>query len=361
MTEAPVRLVIVDDSESVLALLADLVAPLVGREATTTFKDPTAGLAWCLANPVDLIIVDYWMPNMNGLQFIEAFRHHDNRADVPIMMVTTFDMKEVRHQALQLGATDFLNKPIDTVELVARLNNLLTLRHHHRETRSYAARLAEEVAQATREIVERERETILVLARAAEFRDNETGAHLQRMSSYSRLIGQRLGLGETEAERLFLAAPMHDVGKIGIPDNILLKPGPLTEEEWTVMASHPVIGWNILHNGTSEILRVAAEIAVSHHEKWDGSGYPFRLNGAAIPLVGRITAIADVFDALTSRRPYKPAWPFDRTIEHMRAERGRHFDPDCLDAFFDSIDAVIEVARRSGLDHDESPVPVAAR
>ena len=263
--DAPLNLAIIDDSESVLRLLTDLVATLVGPEAVTPFSDPVAGLDWCLSHDVDLILLDYVMPTIDGLEFIRRFRADPRGADVPIVMVTTSDMKEVRHHALQLGATDFLSKPVDTIEMVARLQNLLALRRHHRETRSYADRLAREVARATRDIVAREREAILVLARAAEFRDNETGAHLQRMSAYCRLVAARLGLPVVEVERVFLAAPMHDVGKIGIPDNVLLKPGPLGAEEWAIMVTHPVIGWNILSNHGSAILRVAADIAVSHH------------------------------------------------------------------------------------------------
>ncbi|CCG40671.1 Two-component response transcriptional regulator rpfG [Magnetospirillum molischianum DSM 120] len=321
---------------------------MIASDAAVPFKDPQVGLAWCLSNDVDLVIVDYVMPKINGLQFIEAFLSDPSRADIPVIMVTTSDTTEVRYNALQLGATDFLRKPVDKIEFLTRVRNLLTLSRHHKQTKIQAVLLAEEVRKATSAIIEREREAILVLSRAAEFRDNETGAHLLRMSSYCQIIATRLELPPEEVELVFTAAPMHDIGKIGIPDQVLLKPGPLTPEERDIMTTHAVIGWQILCNNQSPLLQMAAKIAVSHHEKWDGTGYPNRLSGLDIPLAGRITAVADVFDALTSVRPYKQAWPLDKALDFLRSNRGTHFDPACVDAFLASLDQVAAVVDRYG-------------
>lgn len=200
--------------------------------------------------------------------------------------------------------------------------------------------------RATTDILDRERETITRLSRAAEFRDPETGAHIQRMSHYSALIARRLGLGDAFADALLMAAPMHDVGKLGIPDTILLKPGRLTAEEFIVMKRHPQIGHDILKGSSSSILRLGATIALTHHEKFDGSGYPHGLAGEAIPMEGRIVAVADVFDALTSARPYKPAWSMSRAVALLREGRGTHFDPACVDALFHAWDQVLGVQMR---------------
>lgn len=357
MADEEVRIAIVDDSPSVLSYLAGLVTSLIGVNAAVAFNDSRAALEWCAGSDVDLILVDYVMPGMDGLQFIENFRKDRRRDDVPVVMVTTSEARTVRHKALQLGATDFLRKPVDEVEFSARIRNLLTVRRHHRETRNYAKRLAQDVLTATQDIVDRERETILALSRAAEFRDNETGAHLTRMSNYCRILGERLALPPDEVDTLFAASPMHDIGKIGIPDHVLLKPGKLTDEEREVMKRHPLIGWRILGASKSRLLRMAADIAISHHEKWDGSGYPHGLTGENIPLVGRITAVADVFDALTSARPYKAAWPIEKALDYLRDNRELHFDPACVDAFFLSLDEILVVAESCGLD-DCSPRPL---
>lgn len=348
MADSSVKIAIIDDSESVLNHLTQLVSSMIAEDAAVPFKDPQVALGWCLQNDVDLVIVDYVMPKINGLQFIEAFLTNPSRTDIPVIMVTTSDTMEVRYRALQLGATDFLRKPVDKIEFLTRVRNLLSLSRHHKQTKTQAVLLAEEVRKATQAIVERERESILVLSRAAEFRDNETGAHLLRMSNYCQIIATRMGLPSEEVDLIFTAAPMHDIGKIGIPDHVLLKPGALTPEEREIMTTHAEIGWQILRNNQSPMLQMAAAIALSHHEKWDGTGYPKRVSGLDIPLAGRITAVADVFDALTSVRPYKPAWPLDKALDFLRSNRGSHFDPACVDAFLVSLEQILAVAERYG-------------
>lgn len=326
------QIAIVDDSASSLRALEGLVRAIPGCDVTA-FRVSAQGLAWCLGNDPDLILVDYHMPAPDGLQFIELFRRDAERAEVPIIMVTTSPSPEVRHRALQIGATDFLIKPVERNEFVARVRNLLKLHQRCRALSHRAEWLADEVRKATRDLLERERETVLLLSRAAEHRDPETGNHLVRMANYSRLIAEALQLRRDEIDLIFAAAPMHDVGKIGIPDHILLKPAKLTPDEFAVMKRHTVYGRDILAGSTSPLLRMAAEIAVSHHERFDGSGYPQGVAGEAIPLVGRIIAVADVFDALTSDRPYKAAWPADDAYDYLLANRGTHFDPVCIDAF----------------------------
>lgn len=339
------NIVIVDDTQINVTLMEALVRRIEGSEIRS-FTDSAAGLAWCVDNLPDLLIVDYMMPAPDGMEFIERLRALPAWADVPILMVTADHEKEVRYRALETGATDFLTKPIDRIEFSSRVNNMLAMRRNHRLVADRAALLAHEVHLATEAIRQRERETIFRLARAAEFRDPETGAHIQRMANYSCLIAAELGWTEGRVDELMQAAPMHDVGKLGTPDHILLKPGKLAPEEFEIMKQHARIGWEILHGSSSPVLAMAAEIALSHHEKFDGSGYPRGLAGDAIPLVGRIVAVADVFDALTSERPYKKAWEFERALAFLGEGRGQHFDPDCVDAFMARLDDVRAVRER---------------
>ena len=342
---ASMNIVIVDDSLIAIALLKGLVGNLPDC-TPLPFTDPTAGLEWCAAHDPDMVIVDYQMPQMDGIEFTRLFRLQPGTTDTPMLMVTGTDDRALRHQALNMGISDFLTKPFDPVELKARVRNLLALRSSQRNLMQRAHMLADQAAKATKatlEIAERERETLLCLGRAAEHRDPETHEHIIRMSNYSRLIALRLGLSEDEADLLLLAAPLHDIGKLGTPDSILLKPGTLTPEEWTIMKQHTVIGERILSHGRSPVLKAGAQIAISHHEKFDGSGYPYGLRASAIPIFGRIVAVADVFDALTSERPYKKAWELDRSLALIREGSSRHFDPDCVDAFLAVLDEVLEI------------------
>jgi response regulator RpfG family c-di-GMP phosphodiesterase len=280
-------------------------------------------LDWCGTNVPDLILTDYHMPEIDGLEFIRRLRLKEEFAEVPVVVVTTSDVKEIRQKALELGAIDFLTKPVDGHELLARSRNLLQLRKSQLTLHDRAAE-----------------ELVMRLSKAAEFRDPETGAHIERMARYSALIARRLGLEASEVERLELAAPMHDVGKVGIPDMILLKPDRLTESEFTIMKQHATFGSEILKNSPSRLVRLAAEIAGSHHEKYDGSGYPGGIAGEAIPLAGRIVAVADVYDALTSTRPYKRPWSVEEAIAFLKEQSGKHFDPACVEAFLSDMDEV---------------------
>ena len=339
------RIAIVDDSDINLTLLSALVRRL-GDCEPLLFQESPKGLAWCTENLPDLVVVDYMMPDLDGIEFVSRLRGVEGREDLPILMITANDDKEVRYEALQRGATDFLNKPVDRIEFSARVRNMLALGASRKKLADKAAWLADEVKKATAAIHAREQELLFRMSRAAEFRDPETGAHIQRMAHYSRLIAGKMGFPSDELDLILQAAPMHDVGKIGIPDYILLKPGKLTPEEYDEMKRHTVIGHELLSGSESRVFQTAAIIAVAHHEKFDGSGYPYGLGGEAIPLLGRIVAVADVFDALTSVRPYKDAWTLEKAEAYLRDSSGSHFDPACVDAFFAAWDEVLDIHAR---------------
>jgi putative two-component system response regulator len=338
--EGVMKVVIIDDAQINVTLLQHLVRKLPDCESVC-FTDPVAALEWCLANDPDLVIVDYMMPQLSGTELTTKFRVR--YPDTPVLMVTANHETNLRHQALQLGVTDFLNKPLDNTEFLARAKNMLTLQKNHKALASRADWLAEEVRKATEKIVAQERETIFCLSRAAEYRDPETGSHIHRMAHYSRHIACGMGLSVEQQDLILEAAPMHDIGKVGTPDMILLKPGKLTEQEFSIMKQHAVIGYEVLNASSSPLLKVAAEIAHTHHEKFDGSGYPRGLKGSEIPLFGRIVAVADVFDALTSERPYKKAWSIEQASQMLRDGSGKHFDPECVDAFLSGIDEVLSI------------------
>ena len=348
------RIVIVDDNPVNLKLMESLVKRANPEYQPLTFQDSAEGLAWCLGNVVDLLIVDYMMPTPDGLEFIRRYREPPENADIPVLMITADHEKETRYAALESGANDFLTKPIDNAEFRARLRNMVSLRRSQRALADRAAWLAEKVSEATKVILDREHEMITRLSRAAEFRDPETGAHIQRMSNYSHLIARQLMLPLEEQELILRAAPMHDVGKIAIPDKILLKPGKLDEAEFTIMKTHAEKGWEILRGSQSHLLDIAAIIARSHHEKFDGSGYPLGLKGEAIPLHGRIVAVADVFDALTTERPYKKAWEVERAVDFLQTGAGSHFDPLCVAAFLSRLEDAL-VIRASFQDAEAHP------
>ncbi len=334
---------IVDDNPVNLKLMESLVKRANPEYKSLTFQDSAEGLSWCLDNEVDLIIVDYMMPAPDGMEFIRRYREPAKNQDIPVLMITADHEKETRYAALEVGANDFLTKPIDNAEFRARLRNMMSLRRSQKALADRAAWLAEKVAEATSEILDREHEMITRLSRAAEFRDPETGAHIHRMSNYSQLIAKQLGLPQVELEVILRAAPMHDVGKIAIPDNILLKPGKLDPTEWEIMKTHAEKGWEILRGSRSSLLDVAAEIAYTHHEKFDGSGYPRGLVGENIPLYGRIVAVADVFDALTTERPYKKAWAVEDAMDFLFSNAGTHFDPLCVAAFIARIQEALVI------------------
>lgn len=336
---------IIDDQSTSRMILEQLVYTLEQGTEVVCFEDPVKALDWAKKNTHDLILTDYKMPNMDGAEFTQWLRKIPTCSDVPVVIVTGVEDKEVRYRSLEAGATDFLTKPIDHAECRARCRNLLTLRRQQRIIKDRAVWLEREIERTTRSIEMREKETLLRLARAGEYRDEATGNHVVRMARYALLMAAELGLPEKECEILEQAAPMHDIGKIGIPDDILRKHGRLTPAETAVMRTHTTIGYEILRDSPSCFLQTGAVIALSHHERFDGGGYPQGLAGNDIPLPARIVAVADVYDALVSNRPYKFAWSHEKALDFLRAGRGRQFDPHCVDAIMDRKTAVEAIQR----------------
>ena len=300
----------------------------------------------------DLVLADVMMPEINGFEMVQRIRACSETAEIPVIMVTTLSEKKDRIRAIEAGANDFISKPVDMVELKVRVNSMIRQKVQQDEIKNYQAELHQMVEDRTErlkcaleELDHAHRESILHLCNAAEYKDEETAAHILRMSNYAAMIARELKLDKSEVDLIRVSSPMHDVGKIGIPDSILLKPGPLDDNEWKAMKMHPLIGSKILGGSNSEYVKMGAVIAKSHHEKWDGSGYPLGLSGEDIPLPGRISAVADVFDALTSKRPYKDAFPIEVALSIMQEGRGVHFDPKVLDVFLANMDEVLEIKK----------------
>lgn len=323
---------LVDDSSTTLMWLSRIIE---GEHdvTVTAVKDPYLALTKAQVSAFDFIIVDYEMPGMDGIAFIEQMRRIPHYEQAPIVMITGDDHEATRIAALKAGATDFLSKGMTNVELGIRLHNLVQLASAVRRLAEQAAWLDGQIEAASRQLQEREAELIFRLSLAVEYRDNDTGEHTWRVARYSQLIAEAMGLDPSFCRALYLAAPLHDVGKVAIPDGVLLKPGRLDAEEFALVQTHTSVGGRILGNSSSELIQLAAAIAEAHHERWDGSGYPNGLAGERIPLAARIVAVADVFDALTSQRPYKAAMPFDEALRCIWADAGRHFDPTCVEAF----------------------------
>ena len=331
---------IIDDQHISRMILEQLIRSLDPDITAVSFEDPGRALEWAKHNPVDLVLTDYKMPNMDGVDFTRWFRKVPACADVPLIIITCFDETDIKYRALEAGATDFLAKPIDHTECRARCRNLLTLRKQQNIIRDRARWLENRINEKTLELRLREKETLLRLARAGEYRDNETGGHIMRMAHTSRLLAVTMGMDEEFCDTVEQAAPMHDIGKIGIPDSILQKAGPLSIEERKVMERHARIGYEILRDSPSHFLQTGATIAWCHHERFDGTGYPRGLKGSAIPTEAAIVALADVFDALLSDRPYKKAWSMERTLDYIVNERGKQFSPDCVDALLNNLDRI---------------------
>lgn len=336
------KILLVDDQPISLLYLKKTLSRLEDMEITTC-GDAQEALNLFPLKSWDLIVADYQMPGMNGLDFIRQFRQIKGGEETPILMVTASTDPNVKYQLLDLGIVDFLHKPADASEIIARARNLISLHKATVLLKNHNHELKKGVQEMTKVLAEREQESLIVLARAAESRDPQTGSHLLRMASYSKIIALALGLSEDEAEEIYLAAPMHDVGKIGIPDRILLKGGKLTPEEWLEMKRHTNYGYDILRSSVTPILKLGGVIALNHHEAWNGSGYPNGKKGYEIPLCARIVAVADVFDALMSPRPYKAAWSLDEALVELTNIAGVRLDSECVNAFMQSIDTVKQI------------------
>lgn len=343
--------VLVDDDPLQVDLLQEVVEGAAPCEVVQ-FTAPELAIDWCRDHVPDLVISDYDMAGLNGAELIATLRHFERLAAIPMVVITALNQATVRHAAFQAGASDFLTKPLDAVEVTLRVRNMLALRDAQRQVEQRADWLEHEVSRATVELAERERQVILRLSRAAEYRDTDTGSHVLRIGEYAAIVATELGLPRAAVSQLLLAAPMHDVGKIGITDAILHKPGRFTDDERRTMQQHTLIGHRILSGTGLPLLDLAAEIALSHHEKWDGTGYPNGLAGEKIPLAARIVAVVDVYDALTTARPYKPAWATADAILTLTSDAGTHFDPQVVKAFLAVSDQIAR-ARARLLDEDE--------
>ncbi|MDP9068732.1 MAG: response regulator [Actinomycetota bacterium] len=328
------RILAVDDSDANLLVLSSILED-IGYDNVLTLSDAAKAVATCEAFDPDLLLLDLHMPGVSGLDVMAAVREATSDTYLPILMLTADASSEAKVRALSTGANDFLTKPFDRTEVELRIKNLLHTRHLHLALRSQNALLEQRVAERTHQLEATKFEILDRLAMAAEFRDDQTGQHTKRVGRSAALIGEALALPPKLIEGIRRAAPLHDVGKIGVADSILLKNGPLTPAERELMKQHTAIGAKLLANSDSMTLQLAERIAATHHERWDGTGYGSKLAGEHIPICGRIVAVADVFDALTHDRPYKKAWPLDQAIDEIREQRGRQFDPKVIDAFLD--------------------------
>lgn len=326
-------LLIVDDEPVNLNVLRTLLA----NDYELLFaKDGQRGLALARVEHPDLILLDIMMPAMSGYEVCTELKADPATRSIPVIFITALADHQDEAKGLELGAVDYITKPVNPAIVRARIRNHLSLVH------------LDELKQTRLAIVQR-------LGRAAEYKDNETGMHVIRMSHASQIIALAAGHNASWSENLLNAAPMHDVGKIGIPDAILQKPGKLDAEEWEIMKRHAIIGAEIIGEDGSELLRMARAIALCHHEKWDGTGYPNGLKGDSIPVEARIVAIADVFDALTSERPYKPAWPVDRAVQHIESQRGAHFDPNLVDVFLRCLPEIMTSQQSLNANASQTP------
>ena len=335
------KILIVDDQPANVTLIEKML-DIDGYINVISTTDPTQVEAIYMEQNSDLILLDLNMPAMDGYQVLTKIREVDPDYP-PIIVLTAQSDRESRIKALALGARDFLAKPFDRVELMTRIRNMLEVRIMTKAMKNQNKILDGMVKERTKELNDTRLEVIRRLGRAAEYRDDMTGFHIIRMSRYSQLLALAAGMEETEAEVLLNASPMHDIGKIGIPDNVLLKPGKLDPEEWKIMQTHVDIGVEILSGSNSALMDMAEEVAQNHHEKWDGSGYPRALTGENIPLTGRIVAVADVFDALTTERPYKKAWSIEKAVEFLKDQSGKHFEPRLVELFLEILPDILVI------------------
>lgn len=334
---APPRILIIDDERTNVRVLERLLAHGECGESSGV-TDPREALELFHELQPDLVLLDLHMPHMDGFAVLSALRAATPAGEyLPILMLTGDDDRSVRERALALGANDFVAKPFELSETLLRIRNLLETRRLHRALGRENRTLEERVAERTRQLQDSQLETLRRLAQAAEYRDDDTGQHTQRVGELAALLARAARADDEFVEHIRLAAPLHDIGKIGIPDAVLLKPGKLTPEEFAIIQTHTTIGAAILAGGQSSFTLMAERIALAHHERWDGGGYPGGLAGTDIPFAARVVAIADFFDALTHDRPYRGAVPLPTVVQLMRSEAGRHFDPELLAVFLDEV------------------------
>lgn len=334
-------LLLVDDIPSNLKVLSTYLKNYNYRIRIA--RDGTDALEQVMRMPPDLILLDIMMPEMDGFETCRRLKANEKTRDIPVIFMSALNEEVDKIKGLGIGAVDYITKPFSQGEVLARIKTHLSLKKLQNQVKHQNVILEQEVEKRTLELEQTRLQLISSLGRAAEFRDNETGMHVIRMSQCSRRLAQAAGLNQEYCDLILNASPMHDVGKIGIPDAILLKPGKLDAQEWEVMKTHTLIGEKILSGNNSELLRMAATLARSHHERWDGSGYPDGLIGESIPLISRITTICDVFDALLSKRPYKQAWSIEDAIAYLKEGQNKHFSPFLIDKFFNCLEDIVKI------------------
>ena len=357
------KILIVDD-EPINVKVCQKYLKELGYQHCLGVSDAASAYSRIEEEKPDLIILDVMMPVISGVDILRQIRSNPELLHIPVLILTASTDRNTKLTVLELGATDFLTKPIDPSELAPRVRNVLTVKQHQDSLKNYANTLEGAVRQRTLELEASRQDVIFCLARAVEYRDDVTGRHVERVGQYASIIGIALGMDEQSVSMLEQAAQLHDVGKVGVADDVLLKPGKLSPDEfeqmqrhtlfgkrivermsnheWAKLRQHVLIGSRILDVPRSPLLTMAARIALTHHERWDGTGYPLGLKGEDIPLEGRITAVADVFDALSSRRPYKPPYPVDRCFEIIVEESGTHFDPKIVSAFITQRERIVQ-------------------
>jgi two-component system response regulator RpfG len=346
MWGSSVKIVIVDDQTSARTMLRHILEDIGPELSVHDFGDSEEALRWSEAHRPDLLLLDYRMPSIDGLEFARRFRRSLSNRDVPIVLVTVVGDEPIRQAALDAGMIDFLVKPVRPRELRARCRNLLQLRQQSESIKQRALSLEQRLLSSMHEVEERERETLSRLARAIEYRDKGTSAYLERMSHVAGLIAEGLGMAEDEIRLIEMAAPLHDIGKIAIPDEVLMKPGPLDDHQLSIMRRHPRIGHELLSGSQNRFIQAGAIIALRHHERYDGSGYPDGLSGSEIPIEARIVAVADVFDALISPRPYKAAWTVESALDYLVEQSGKLFDPQCVQALLNHRPRLDDICQR---------------
>jgi len=337
------KILVVDDESTNLKLLREI---LKDDYILAFAKDGVTALKMVETDIPDLILLDIMMPEMDGFEVCRKIKENGPTKGIPIIFITALNEEVDEIEGFQLGAADYINKPVKSAVVKARIKTQIALMEARRQLEHHNEILEQTVLERTKELRETQHEIVHRLGLAAEYRDPDTGDHIQRMSHYAAMIARAHGWDEEQASLLQLASPMHDIGKLGIPDRILLKPAKLDAEEWEIMRNHTVIGGLILKEGKSKILKIAQEIAVSHHEKWDGTGYPHNLSGEKISKWGRCAAIADVFDALTTRRPYKKPWSIEEAANAIYKDAGTHFDPSMVESFKKILPDVIIVMKQ---------------
>jgi putative two-component system response regulator len=335
--------ILIVDDQPANVLLLEKVLHAAGYHALRSTTDSREVARLYQESPPDLVLLDLSMPHLDGFAVLEQIKKFEHGSYAPVLILTAQADRTSRLRALQAGARDFLTKPFDQVEVLTRISNLLEVRLLHNEVRKHNLGLEEKIRERTKELHETQLEIVRRLGRAAEYRDDDTGFHIIRMSRSAAMLGEAAGLDQKECELLLHATPMHDIGKIGIPDHILLKPAKLTAEEWELMRMHPTIGGDLLSGSSSPLLQMAEAVARTHHERWDGTGYPDGLKGEEIPLAGRICSICDVFDALTSDRPYKKAWGVEAALAEIDRLSGIQFDPRLVQCFRRIVPAILSI------------------